>query len=77
MFPFRKKKMPFQTKPLKGNPQVLDEIIGDVQYMHIERNSKHEYWMFIKVDEETERTFFFRTAAGKGPGIVMVQSRFG
>lgn len=63
--------MAFRKVPLKRNPQVLDEIQGEIApnnpTVHIEQMSKHLYWCRIG-----DEIFYFATAAKQGPGIVFL-----
>lgn len=53
-----------EITPLKGNPQVVDEVWSAKYNIHIERLDKHRYWLCIG-----DHHFHVRNPSGKGPGI--------
>ena len=59
--------------PLKGSPQEVDEIQGDVNYIHIEQMSKHDFFMRIRFNGDEEMEFQIRSKMRKGPGIEIVE----
>ena len=59
--------MKVTVKPLKRNPQVVDEVHDEDYTIHIECLTEHVYWMRIG-----EENFYFVNPSGKGAGIQLI-----